>query len=147
MKKHLPYSTYVKDIDLDAQIWVFKKAIKVNGKIINEDIINLFGFTLQDNIFEWGENFLHDHFNRILHNWSKLFVNVTKQEKMMNISIWSWEVSNKKRRNMSKFIMNKSSNYLIVYILRPSIHTSLLFLKLVYIHTSNFQQLDWNMKL
>ncbi len=27
------------------------------------DIINLFGFTLRDNILEWGENFVQDHPN------------------------------------------------------------------------------------
>jgi hypothetical protein len=27
------------------------------------DIINLFGFTLCDNISEWGENFVQDHLN------------------------------------------------------------------------------------
>jgi hypothetical protein len=27
------------------------------------DIINLFGFTLQNNILEWGENFIQDHPN------------------------------------------------------------------------------------
>ncbi len=77
-RKHLLYLIYVKDIDLDVQIQVFKKVIKVNGKIINEYIISLFGFTLQNNVFEWGENFLHDHPNCILQNWNKLFVNVTK---------------------------------------------------------------------
>jgi hypothetical protein len=27
------------------------------------DIINLFGFILQDNILKWGENFVQDHPN------------------------------------------------------------------------------------
>jgi hypothetical protein len=40
---------------------MFKKAIKVNGEIVEVDIINLFGFTLQDNIFEWGEKFVQNH--------------------------------------------------------------------------------------
>jgi hypothetical protein len=44
---------------------MFKKAIKVNGKIVEADIINVFGFTLNDTIFEWGENYVQDHPNCI----------------------------------------------------------------------------------
>jgi hypothetical protein len=44
------YPTYVKDIDPDVHIRVFKKVIKTNGEIVEIDIIKLFGFTLQDNI-------------------------------------------------------------------------------------------------
>jgi hypothetical protein len=52
--KKLQYPTYVKDIDLDAHVKVFKKAIKTNGEMVEVDIINLFGFTFKDNISEWG---------------------------------------------------------------------------------------------
>jgi hypothetical protein len=41
----LQYPTYVKYINLDAHIRVFKKAIKVNGETVETNIINLFGFT------------------------------------------------------------------------------------------------------
>ncbi len=34
----------------NAHIKVFKKAIKTNGEIMKVNIINLFGFTLRDNI-------------------------------------------------------------------------------------------------
>jgi hypothetical protein len=61
--KKLQYPTYVKDIDSNAHIKVFKKAIKANGEIVEVDIINLFGFTFGDNIFEWGENYVQDHPN------------------------------------------------------------------------------------
>jgi len=57
------YPTYVKDINLDAHIRVFKKAIKANGEIMEVDIINLFGFILRGNISEWGENYVQDHPN------------------------------------------------------------------------------------
>jgi hypothetical protein len=40
---------------------VFKKAIKANGETMEANIINMFGFTLKDSIFEWGENFVQDH--------------------------------------------------------------------------------------
>jgi hypothetical protein len=43
--RKLQYSTYVKDIDLDAHIKIFKKTIKVNGEIVETNIINMFGFT------------------------------------------------------------------------------------------------------
>jgi hypothetical protein len=42
----LQYPTYVKDINPDAHIKIFKKAIKANGETMEVDIINLFGFTL-----------------------------------------------------------------------------------------------------
>jgi len=57
----LQYPIDVKDIDHDVHIRIFKKTIKVNGEIVDDDIINLFGFTLWDNILEWGENFVQDH--------------------------------------------------------------------------------------
>jgi hypothetical protein len=37
---------------------IFKKKIKANGEIVEADIINLFGFTLQNNISKWGKNFV-----------------------------------------------------------------------------------------
>jgi len=37
---------------------VFKKAIKVNVETMEANIINLFGFILRDNVFEWGENYV-----------------------------------------------------------------------------------------
>jgi hypothetical protein len=56
--RKLQYPTYVKDINLDVHIRVFKKAIKTNGEIVKSTIINLFGFTSKDNIFEWGKNYV-----------------------------------------------------------------------------------------
>jgi hypothetical protein len=53
----------VKDINLDAHIRVFKKEIKANAETMEAYIINLFGFTLRDNILERGENFVQDHLN------------------------------------------------------------------------------------
>ncbi len=59
----LQYPSYVKNIDLDVHIRIFKKTIKVNGETMEADIINLFSFTLKDIIFEWGENCVQDHPN------------------------------------------------------------------------------------
>ncbi len=57
------YPTYVKDIDLDVHIRVFKKAIRANEKFVEANIINMLAFNLQNNISKWGENFVQDHFN------------------------------------------------------------------------------------
>ncbi len=40
------YPTYMKDIDRDAHIIIFKKVIKANGETMEANIINLFGFIL-----------------------------------------------------------------------------------------------------
>ncbi len=48
---------------------MFKKAIKVNGEMVEANIINQFGFTLIDNMFKWGENFVQNHPN---HNFDEL---------------------------------------------------------------------------
>jgi hypothetical protein len=75
--KNLLYPTYVKDTDLDVHIKVFKKAIKVNGETIEVDIINLFGFTFQVNIFERGKNIIQNHpnctFEELEHAFCKLY--------------------------------------------------------------------------
>jgi hypothetical protein len=54
----IQYPTYVKDIDHDVHIKIFKNAIRANGETMEVNIINLFGFTLHDNISKWGENFV-----------------------------------------------------------------------------------------
>ncbi len=61
--RKLQYSTYVKDTDPNAHIKIFKKGFKDNGEIVEANIINLFGFILKDNIFEWDENYIQDHPN------------------------------------------------------------------------------------
>jgi hypothetical protein len=74
-RKHLLYLTYVKDTYHDAHIRVFKKVIKANGEIVNEDINNVFGFTLRSSIFKWGIFFCKIILIILLRNWSKLFIN------------------------------------------------------------------------
>jgi len=63
----------MKDTNPDVHITVFKKIIKANGEIMEVDIINLFGFILQDNILEWGENFVQDHHNCIFEELEQAF--------------------------------------------------------------------------
>jgi hypothetical protein len=69
----LQYPTYVKDIDPDAHIRVFKKTIKANGETMEANINNLFSFTLWDNILEWGENFVQDHPNCTFEELEQVF--------------------------------------------------------------------------
>jgi hypothetical protein len=73
--KKLQYPTYVKDINLDGHIIMFKKAIKANGKIMEVDIINLFGFTFRNNIFAQGENFVQYHPNCTFEELKQAFYN------------------------------------------------------------------------
>jgi hypothetical protein len=72
--RKLQYPTYVKDTTLDAHIIVFKKAIKANGETMEANIINMFGLTFRDNIFEWGENYIQDHPNCTFEELEQAFV-------------------------------------------------------------------------
>jgi hypothetical protein len=76
----------MKDTNLDAHIRVFKKNNRINGEIMEVDIINLFGFALRDNILEWGENFVQDHpnctFEKLEQVFCKHFQTVNNNEKI-----------------------------------------------------------------
>jgi hypothetical protein len=82
----LQYSTYVKDIYLNDHIKVFKKVIKANGETLETNIINLFGFTLRDNIFEWGKNYVKYHpnctFKELEQVFCKQFIIVKNDEEV-----------------------------------------------------------------
>ncbi len=82
----LQYPTYVKDTDPNAHIKIFKKAIKAIGETMEANIINLFGFTLRDNIYKWGENYVQDHsnctFEELEHIICKRFRIVKNDEKV-----------------------------------------------------------------
>jgi hypothetical protein len=71
--RKLQYLTYVEGTNHDAHIRVFKKAIKTNGETVQANIINLFGFTLRDNISGWGENYVQDHQNCIFEELEQAF--------------------------------------------------------------------------
>ncbi len=111
----LQYPTYVKDIDLDVHIKVFKKIIIVNGEIVEANIINMFGFTLWNCISEWGKNFVQNHPNCISEkSWNKCFANAFELWRTMKKSTCGQGTSNNKLANKWKFIMNICSNLLIV---------------------------------
>jgi len=84
--KKLQYPTYVKDTDPDAHIKVFKKVIKANGEVVEANVINLFGFTLRDNIFEWGKNYIQDHpnytFEKLKQTFCKWFKTLKNDEEV-----------------------------------------------------------------
>jgi hypothetical protein len=50
-----------------------KKTIRANGETMEVDIINLFGFTLWNNILEWGEIFVQDHLSCIFEELEQTF--------------------------------------------------------------------------
>ncbi len=61
--KKLQYPTYAKDTNTNAHVKICKKAIKVDVETMENDIINMFGFTLNDNLSKWGENYVPNHPN------------------------------------------------------------------------------------
>jgi hypothetical protein len=73
---------YVKDIDPNVHIKVFQTAIKANGETMESNIINLFGFTLKDNIFEWGENHPNCIFEELEQTFCKQFITIKNDEEV-----------------------------------------------------------------
>jgi hypothetical protein len=71
--RKLQYPTYMKVLILMLTSKFSKKKIKTNREIMEVDIINLFGLTLQDNISKWGKNFLQDHPNYTFEELEQMF--------------------------------------------------------------------------
>ncbi len=57
------YLKYKKDSNIDVQVQVFKVVIKANSEIIDEEITNLFNFTLKDNTYDWCNKYMRDNPN------------------------------------------------------------------------------------
>ncbi len=55
------YLEYVKDVDLDAHVKVFKATIRANGETNDVEIVNLFSFTLRNIVFDWCNNYVGDY--------------------------------------------------------------------------------------
>jgi hypothetical protein len=49
----LNYLEFVKKIDLNVHVRIFKVAIKTNSETDDVEIVNLFNFTLRDTMFNW----------------------------------------------------------------------------------------------
>jgi hypothetical protein len=59
----LNYLKYKKDFDPDVHVRIFKTIIKFNNEMINEQIVNLFNFTIRNNAYDWCNNYMWDHPN------------------------------------------------------------------------------------
>jgi hypothetical protein len=46
------YHKYKKNFDIDVNVQIFKIVIKVNGEMVNEEITNMFNFTLKVNALD-----------------------------------------------------------------------------------------------
>jgi hypothetical protein len=97
---------YVKDVDPNVHIKVFQKAIKANGETVESNIINLFGFTLKDNIFEWGENYVQNHPNCIFEDLEQTFCKQFRTIKNDEEVYMQLQTYNSKPSNALRFIMN-----------------------------------------
>jgi hypothetical protein len=62
-KTPLNYLKYKKNYDPNAHVQIFKATIKVNGETMDEEITNLFNFTLKANASYWCNNYMRDHPN------------------------------------------------------------------------------------
>jgi hypothetical protein len=53
---------------------------------VEANVINLFGFTLRDNIFEWGKNYIQDHpnytFEKLKQTFCKWFKTLKNDEEV-----------------------------------------------------------------
>ncbi len=99
--RKLQYPTYVKDTNPNAHIRVFKKAIKTNGETMEDNIINMFSFTLRDNIFKFGLKILFKTIQTTyLKSWSNHFASNLELYKMMRRSICNCNTYNNKPLNV-----------------------------------------------
>jgi hypothetical protein len=57
-RRPLDYHEYKKYLNLDAHVRVFKVTITTNDEMIDEEIVNLFNFTLKDNAFDSCNNYM-----------------------------------------------------------------------------------------
>lgn len=69
----LNYLKYKKYFDPDVHVRVFKTIIKFNNEMINEQIANLFNFTIRNNAYDWCNNYMWDHPNHRFVNLEQAF--------------------------------------------------------------------------
>jgi hypothetical protein len=60
-RQPLIYPEYVKDLNPNAYVRVFKATIRANSETNDAKIVNLFSFTLRDIISNWCNNYLGDY--------------------------------------------------------------------------------------
>jgi hypothetical protein len=61
--KLLNYFEHKKTFNPDAHVRIFKAAIKANGETIDEEMANMFNFTLKDNASNWCNSYMKVHLN------------------------------------------------------------------------------------
>jgi hypothetical protein len=60
-RRPFDYIKYVKDFHPNNHVKVFNSTIRANGKTKDEEIINLFSFTLRDIMFDWCNNYMGNY--------------------------------------------------------------------------------------
>ncbi len=61
--KLLNYFEHTKNSNQDAHLRIFKAVIKANGETIDEEITNMFNFTLKDNASNWCNSYMKVYLN------------------------------------------------------------------------------------
>jgi hypothetical protein len=62
-RRPLNYLEYKKNFDLDVHVQIFKATIKVNNEMVDEEITNMFNFTLRNNAYNWCKNYIRSNPN------------------------------------------------------------------------------------
>ncbi len=57
--------------------------------MVDEEIVNLFNFTLKDNALKWCNNDMRNHPNYRFVEFKRFFVNNTKHGRMMKMCIYN----------------------------------------------------------
>ncbi len=70
----LNYPKYVKDSDLNVHVRMFKVTIRENSETYDVEIVNLFGFTLRDIVFNWCNNYMGEYPNYTFTKLKLLFL-------------------------------------------------------------------------
>jgi hypothetical protein len=83
-----------------------KKVINANGETMEVDIINLFGFTLRDNISKWGKNYIQNHPNCIFEKLEQTFCKRFKTMKNDGEVCMQLQNIQQQSPNVLRFIMN-----------------------------------------
>jgi alkylhydroperoxidase/carboxymuconolactone decarboxylase family protein YurZ len=122
----------MKNIDPSTHVRFFKKVIRANEKIMEVDIINLFGFTLRYDILEWGKKFVHDHLNctfeELEQTFCKHFQTMENDEKIymqlknlhQKVSKWV-ELYYKCSLKLVNCLQVKATNVFLIIIFRTSL--------------------------
>jgi hypothetical protein len=93
----LNYLEYKKDSNPNVHVQIFKVVIKATDELVNEEITNLFNFTLRNNTSNWCNNYMQNNPKCKFAYLEKVFcLDVIGLCRMMNMYIYSWRALNKK---------------------------------------------------